>query len=95
VSRTVHVFDISDDPLEPRQLGVVEVGAQPFDPIFSADGRTVWLGNKMANTITAIDAPGAAEAGPRQVRCGVDEPDFLGVLGEVVRVSAIVGPDRE
>lgn len=55
VSHTVHFFDISDDPLEPRHIGVVEVETQPFDPIFTADGRTVWLGNKLANTITAID----------------------------------------
>ncbi len=55
VSHTVHFFDISEDPLEPRHLGVVEVESQPFDPIFTPDGRTVWLGNKMADRITAID----------------------------------------
>lgn len=55
VSNTVHFFDISEDPLNPRHLGLVEVESQPFDPIFTRDGRTVWLGNKMADRITAID----------------------------------------
>lgn len=55
MSHTVHFFDISGDPLEPRQVGVVEVEPQPFDPVFTRDGRTVWLGNKIANRITAID----------------------------------------
>ncbi len=55
ISHTVHFFDLSGDPLVPAHLGVVEVGAQPFDPIFTLDGGTVWIGNKSANTITSID----------------------------------------
>jgi DNA-binding beta-propeller fold protein YncE len=55
LSHTVHFFDVSEDPLQPRHIGVVEVEAQPFDPIFTRDGRTVWLGNKLADRITAID----------------------------------------
>ena len=55
VSHTVHFFDISEDSLEPRHMGIVEVEPQPFDPIFTRDGRTVWLGNKIADRITAID----------------------------------------
>ncbi|MEX2531886.1 MAG: YncE family protein [Gemmatimonadota bacterium] len=55
ISHTLHLFDISEDPLQPRHLGAVEVGLQPFDPIFTADGSTVWLGNKAENTIMAVD----------------------------------------
>jgi len=55
ISHTVLFFDVSADPLRPRFLGSVDVDRQPFDPIFSPDGRTVWLGNKAANVITAVD----------------------------------------
>jgi YVTN family beta-propeller protein len=55
ISHTVHFFDIAADRLRPRHLSAVSVAAQPFDPIFSADGATLWLGNKAANRITAID----------------------------------------
>jgi DNA-binding beta-propeller fold protein YncE len=55
ISHTVHLFDISANPLEPSHVGVVEVESQPFDPIFTGDGRTVWIGNKLADRITAID----------------------------------------
>lgn len=56
VSHTVHFFDITADPLRPRHVAAVEVASQPFDPVFSRDGSTVWLGNKAASRITAIDA---------------------------------------
>lgn len=56
LSHTVFFFDIAEDPLNPRQVAAVDVEAQPFDPVFTPDGRTLWLGNKSANTITAIDA---------------------------------------
>lgn len=55
LSHTVFFFDIARDPLHPRQVAAVDVEAQPFDPVFTPDGRTLWLGNKAANTITAID----------------------------------------
>ena len=32
------------------------MGNQPFDPIYTLDGRQVYLGNKAANTITLLDA---------------------------------------
>jgi YVTN family beta-propeller protein len=54
LSHRVFVLDISD-PLRPRITDQIEVEAQPFDPIFTLDGRWVYLGNKAANAITAID----------------------------------------
>lgn len=55
LSHTVHFFDITE-PMKPRHVGMVEVGAQPFDPIYTLDGSQVYLGNKAANTITLVDA---------------------------------------
>ena len=55
LSHTAIFFDITD-PMKPRRVGTVEVGAQPFDPIYTLDGRQVYLGNKAANTITLLDA---------------------------------------
>lgn len=55
LSHEVLFFDISEDPMRPKRVATVDVEAQPFDPIFTSDGETVWLGNKAANRITAID----------------------------------------
>jgi YVTN family beta-propeller protein len=55
LSRQVLFFDISE-PMQPRFVASVEVGAQPFDPIFTPDGKWIYLGNKAANTVTIIDA---------------------------------------
>src|SRR5690606_3141697 len=55
LSHQVFFLDISE-PLEPRIVGSVDVGPQPFDPIYSLDGRYVFVGNKAANTVTVIDA---------------------------------------
>lgn len=55
LSHTAIFFDITD-PMNPRRVGTVEVGNQPFDPIYTLDGRQVYLGNKAANTITLLDA---------------------------------------
>lgn len=55
LSRLVIFFDISD-PMQPRRVASVPVEAQPFDPIYTPDGRWVYLGNKAANVITVIDA---------------------------------------
>jgi YVTN family beta-propeller protein len=55
LSHQVMFFDIAD-PMNPRRVASVEVEAQPFDPIYTPDGRWVYLGNKAANAITVIDA---------------------------------------
>ena len=49
------VFDLTD-PLRPRRTHAVPVGAWPWDPVFSPDGATVWLGNKEDDTVMAVDA---------------------------------------
>jgi YVTN family beta-propeller protein len=54
LSHRVFVFDITE-PMAPRMTGEIDVGPQPFDPIFTPDGRWVYLGNKAANTVTVID----------------------------------------
>jgi YVTN family beta-propeller protein len=66
-------FDISD-PLNPTLKGQVSVNHGPWDPVFTPDGRFVYFGNKMHNSITVVDAsdiaiktviedPGLAEPG--------------------------------
>lgn len=55
LSAKLIVFDIATDPKHPRLVRSIDVGAQPFDPVFTRDGRWIYLGNKMMNTITAID----------------------------------------
>lgn len=49
------VFDLTD-PRRPKPVRMIDVGAQPWHPVFSPDGRTVWFGNKGANEVTAVDA---------------------------------------
>jgi YVTN family beta-propeller protein len=48
------IFDISD-PGAPALTGTVDVGAHPWHPVFTPDGRLVYFGNKVANTVTAVD----------------------------------------
>ena len=55
LSHSLLIFDIGSDPMKPRFVTSIDVGAQPFDPIFTLDGRWVYVGNKAANTITVID----------------------------------------
>src|SRR5690606_2036183 len=54
LSHKVLVFDITS-PMRPRPTNEIDVGPQPFDPLFTRDGRYVYLGNKAANTVTVID----------------------------------------
>ena len=55
LSAQVLFFDISN-PMAPRLIESVPVERQPFDPIYTPDGRWIYLGNKAANAITIIDA---------------------------------------
>ena len=55
LSAKVIVFDIDTDRMNPKIVKTIDVGAQPFDPVFAGDGRWVYLGNKAMNTVTAID----------------------------------------
>ena len=47
-------FDTSD-PAVPTLMDTLDVGAAPWHPVFSMDGETVWFGNKMAGTATAVN----------------------------------------
>ena len=55
MSAQLLVFDIATDRMNPKLLHIVKVGRQPFDPIFTRDGRWVYLGNKSDNTISVVD----------------------------------------
>jgi YVTN family beta-propeller protein len=48
-------FDLSD-PAQPRLDGSVAVGAMPWHPIWSADGRTLYVPDQGSNDISVIDA---------------------------------------
>lgn len=48
------VFDLAD-PDHPKLRAEVPVGRQPWHPVYSADGRTVFFGNKMDHTVVAVD----------------------------------------
>lgn len=49
------VFDLTD-PGSPRLTHEVQVGARPWHPVYSADGRHVWFGNLGADEVTLVDA---------------------------------------
>lgn len=61
ISHKVLLLDISE-PMRPRVTDVIDVGRQPFDPIFTPDGRWLYLGNKADNTVTVIDVDRRAVA---------------------------------
>lgn len=48
------VFDLTSDA--PSVITSVDVGGQPWHPVFSRDGAEVWIPNQAANTVTVIDA---------------------------------------
>ncbi len=54
ISAELLVFDISD-PSSPRLVHQVDVGARPWHPSYSPDGREVWFGNLGVNTVTVVD----------------------------------------
>ena len=50
----VLVFDTSN-PGDIKLTDTIEVNAAPWHPTFTPDGKFVYIGNKMANTVTVID----------------------------------------
>lgn len=50
----VHVLSL-EDPATPTFVDSVEVGAEPWHPQLSADGKTLYVGSKATNTIYAMD----------------------------------------
>ena len=51
---TFMFFDTST-PTAPTLVETIHINAAPWHPVFSPDGRFVYLGNKMANTVTVVD----------------------------------------
>ena len=54
VSGKLLFFDITD-PLSPQMTGSISVGAQPWHPVFSPDGKKVYFANKQDHTVAVID----------------------------------------
>lgn len=54
LSHKVLIFDVTE-PTRPVLTDEIDVERQPFDPMFTPDGRSLYLGNKAANTVTVID----------------------------------------
>ncbi|MDX1579835.1 MAG: YncE family protein [Gemmatimonadota bacterium] len=56
------VFDLSD-PARPALVEEVDVGARPWHPSWSPDGRWVWFGNLGADEVTVVDTSDWSVAG--------------------------------
>ena len=54
ISGKVLLFDLTD-PARPALRASLDVGAAPWDPSFTPDGRFVYIGNQRADQITVID----------------------------------------
>ena len=54
LTNQVMFFDVSAPPAA-RLLGTIPVNAQPWHPVYSRDGRRLYVGNYAANTVTIID----------------------------------------
>ena len=50
----VLVYDTTD-PSDIKEITSIDVKAGPWHPVFTPDGKRVYLGNKMANTVTVLD----------------------------------------
>lgn len=48
------VFDISN-PLNPTRTNTIKVGAQPWHPVFSTDGKFVYFGNKQDHSVSVVN----------------------------------------
>jgi YVTN family beta-propeller protein len=84
LSHKVFLFDITE-PMNPRITAEIDVERQPFDPIFTPDGRWIYLGNKAANTVTVIDARSRTVAAVIRGR-GLAQPHGIAVSPDGSRV---------
>jgi YVTN family beta-propeller protein len=48
------VFDLSQ-PAKPRMVASVDVGDMPWHPVYSRDGRTVYVPNQGSNNLSVVD----------------------------------------
>lgn len=84
LSHRVFIFDITE-PLSPRITAEVNVERQPFDPVFTPDGRWIYLGNKAANAVTVIDAQAGSVAAVIRGN-GLAQPHGIAVAPDGTRV---------
>lgn len=54
VSGQLLFFDISD-PANPELTGNISVGAQPWHPVFSPDGKDLYFGNKQDHSVAVVN----------------------------------------
>ena len=54
ITSKVFVFDLEQVP-DLMPIDTIDVGAAPWHPVFTPDGRWVYLGNNWANSVTVID----------------------------------------
>lgn len=54
VSGQLIVFDITD-PLNPAVTHSIDAGAQPWHPVFSPDGKTIYFGNKQDHSVSVVN----------------------------------------
>jgi YVTN family beta-propeller protein len=54
VSGQLLFFDISD-PMTPQMTGSVAVGAQPWHPVISADGKYAYFANKQDHSVSVVN----------------------------------------
>lgn len=54
VSGQLLVYDIGD-PLNPNLTNTITVGAQPWHPVYSPDGRYVYFGNKQDHSVSVVN----------------------------------------
>lgn len=54
VSGQLLFFDISN-PMMPVLTGSVKVGAQPWHPVISADGKRAYFANKQDHSVSVVD----------------------------------------
>ena len=54
LTNQVMFFDVSAPPAV-KLIGTIPVNAQPWHPVYSRDGRRLYVGNYAANTVTIID----------------------------------------
>jgi YVTN family beta-propeller protein len=48
------IFDLSD-PARPKLSGSIDVGDMPWHPVYSTDGRTVFVPNQTSNNVSVVD----------------------------------------
>ena len=60
VSGQLLVFSLAE-PAKPALVKSIDVGKMAFDPVFTADGKFVWVPVKSSNEIVVIDAAGWKE----------------------------------